>query len=424
MSTRAYIVLANGQVFEGKSFGASGCVTGEVVFTTGMTGYLEALTDPSFHGQIILQTFPLSGNYGIIAEDAESGRPHAVGYVVREWCEHPSNFRCGRTIDEYLKRHGIVGVCDVNTRALTKIIREHGVMNARIVSFCGDAEKDAQAALELHSIMHDIVQNPGFVAHAGRIRLLEELASFCIERPVPAVTGSASVVERSAEEVFAEAARYRAVPVAEDGRKLYDMEEAAKNGRGKKVVLWDFGAKAGIRRELLKRGLDVATVPASATCEEILALEPDGVVLSSGPGDPADNPEIIGELRDLSESGLPVFGICLGHMLLALARGAESQKMKYGHRGENQPVKDTATGRVYITSQSHGYAILPESLPEGAELSFVNVNDGTCEGIKYTDFPGFSVQFHPEASGGPLDTCFLFDRFVGLVNAVRELREE
>lgn len=403
MKAKAYIVLANGQVFEGKSFGATGCVTGEVVFTTGMTGYLEALTDPSFYGQIILQTFPLIGNYGIIPEDAESDRPHAVGYVVRQWCEHPSNFRCEGTIDEYLRQHGIIGVYDVDTRALAKVIREHGVMNARIVSFSGNAEKDAQAAVELHAIMHDIVQNPGFVAHAGRIRLLEELESFHTDKPILSVTGSASAVMSN---------------------KANGLDEFVQAEKSKKVVLWDFGTKASIHRQLLKRGLEVVVVPATATCEQIIDLEPDGVVLSSGPGDPAENPQIINEIRDLSDSGLPIFGICLGHMLLALARGAKTQKMKYGHRGENQPVKDVATGRVYITSQSHGYAVLPETLPEDAELSFVNVNDGTCEGIKYSDFPGFSVQFHPEAAGGPLDTEFLFDRFVDLVNAVKELREE
>ena len=420
MSNKAYIVLANGQVFEGKSFGATGCITGEVVFTTGMTGYLEALTDPSFYGQIILQTFPLIGNYGIIPEDAESGKTHPLGYIVREWCPHPSNFRCKGTIDDYLKENGIVGVYDVDTRALTKIIREHGVMNARIVSFCGDAEKDAKAAMELHAIMHDIVENPGFVAHAERIRLLEDLKSFKLEGEVEAVTGSAASIEQTAEEVFAESAEYKAVPVTETGLKINDMEEATKNGRGKKVVLWDFGAKANIRRELLKRGLEVVTVPANTTCEQIVELCPDGVMLSSGPGDPESNPQIISELSKLCKTGLPVFAIGLGHMLLALAFGAKSEKMKYGHRGENQPVKDVATGRVYIASQNHGYAILPESLPKGSELSFVNVNDGTCEGIKYTEFPGFSVQFHPEASGGPLDTNFIFDRFVDLINSVKQ----
>ena len=189
-----------------------------------------------------------------------------------------------------------------------------------------------------------------------------------------------------------------------------------KDGKGKKVVLWDFGAKANIRRELLKRGLEVVTLPCTASAEEILALNPDGLMLSNGPGDPQDNVQIIAELKKILATGLPVFGICLGHQILALAKGALTEKLKYGHRGANQPVKDLSTGRVYITSQNHGYAVKNDSLPSGAQLSFVNTNDGTCEGITYTDIPAFSVQFHPEACSGPLDTSFLFDNFVKLIN--------
>jgi len=419
MNTKAYIVLANGQVFEGKSFGATGCITGEVVFTTSMTGYLEALTDPSFYGQIILQTFPLLGNYGVIPADFESSKTHAVGYIVREWCQNPSNFRSSGSIDEFFKERGIVGVYDVDTRALTKIIREHGVMNARIVAFSGEPEKDIQAADELRSIMHDIIDNPGFVAHASRIRLLEEINNFKLEGEIQAVTGSASPIEKTASQVFSESAAHRAVPVTSTGLKINNPEEAAKNGKGKKVVIWDFGAKANIRRELLKRGVEVVTVPANTSCDEILALNPDGVILSSGPGDPSSNPDIIAEIKKLIQNYIPIMGICLGHLLLALAAGAKTEKMKYGHRGENQPVKELDTGRVYIASQSHGYAVDIDSLPISAEVSFVNVNDNTCEGINYTDFPGFSVQFHPEAAGGPLDTNFIFDRFIDLINSVR-----
>ena len=415
MDTKAYIVLANGQVFEGKSFGAAGCVTGEVVFTTGMTGYLETLTDPSYYGQIVLQTFPLIGNYGVIPADYESGKLHLTGYIVRNWCEFPSNFRCGGTLDALLKEQGVIGVYDVDTRALTKIIRESGVMNARLITFSGDPEQDVQAADEIR----DLQIRAGLVAHAGRIRLMEEIRDFKVENAVASVSGSAAAVDKTAARVFADSAAYRAVPVTADGLKINNPEEAALEGKGKKVVLWDFGAKANIRRELLKRGVDVVTVSSAATCDEILAQNPDGVMLSNGPGDPMDNPQIIEEIRKLSETGTPLFGICLGHQLLALARGAQTEKLKYGHRGENQPVKDMDSGRVYITSQNHGYAVVSGSLPDDAELSFVNVNDGTCEGITYTDFPGFSVQFHPEASGGPLDTGFLFDRFIGLINSVR-----
>ncbi|AEE15696.1 carbamoyl phosphate synthase small subunit [Treponema brennaborense] len=416
MNTKAYIVLASGQVFEGKSFGACGCITGEAVFTTGMTGYLETLTDPSYYGQIVMQTFPLIGNYGEIPADFESAAPHVRGYIVRNWCEVPSNFRCAGTLDAFLKKHGIIGIYDVDTRALTKIIRESGVMNARLIAFSGDSARDVQAAEEAFAVC----AHSGLAAKAAKTRLLEEIKSFKIENAVASVTGSAAGVEKSADRVFAESAAYRAVPVTAEGLKMNDPFEAARAGKNadgsaRRVVLWDFGAKANIRRELLKRGVEVVTVPSGASCADILALDPDGVMLSNGPGDPAENTVIIEELHKLTESGVPLFGICLGHQLLALARGAKTEKLKYGHRGANQPVKEVSSGRVYISSQNHGYAVVSDSLPAGAELSFINTNDGTCEGVSYTDFPGFSVQFHPEASGGPLDTGFLFDRFIALI---------
>jgi len=230
------------------------------------------------------------------------------------------------------------------------------------------------------------------------------------------VTCSAVKIEEPADVVFAESALYRAVPVRSDGTKVNDPAVAMKDGKGKRVVLWDFGAKANIRRELLKRGLEVITVPSTTTAAEILAKNPNGIMLSNGPGDPQENVKIIAELKKLCKSGVPLFGICLGHQILALANGADTMKLKYGHRGANQPVKQLSTGRVYISSQNHGYAVKNESLPRGAMLSFVNTNDGTCEGITYTNIPAFSVQFHPEAASGPLDTNFLFDEFVRLIN--------
>lgn len=355
MQQKVYIVLENGQVFAGKSFGAAGEAIGEIVFTTGMTGYLETLTDPSYYGQIVVQTFPLIGNYGIIPSDFESSSLHLKAYIVREWCQVPSNFRCEGELDTFLQKNNIVGVYGIDTRELTKIIREVGVMNAKITATLDD-----------------------------RDTMLAEIKNYKIVDAVKTVSS-----------------REISVTKGEPG--------------GYKVVLWDFGFKENIRRELNKRGCEVITVPANTTAEQILNLKPDGVMLSNGPGDPADNKEIIEELSKLSKSGVPIFGICLGHQLLALAQGAKTAKLKYGHRGANQPVKDLKTGRVYITSQNHGYAVEADSLPETARLSLLNANDGTCEGIKYLNMPAFSTQFHPEASAGPLDTGFLFDQFIDLI---------
>lgn len=407
MSTKACLVLANGLVFDGKSFGASGCVIGEAVFTTGMNGYLETLTDPSYFGQIVTQTFPLIGNYGIITPDFESSKIHVRGYIVRSWCEEPSNFRCEGEIDAWLKKQNVIGLYDIDTRALTKVLREAGVMNGMIIAGDSEEAKKNFAALE---------------DEAEKAKLLEQIKAYKIEKAVETVSCDAVKIEKDAQSVFAESAKYRAVPVRADGTKENDPEAAMKDGKGKKVVLWDFGAKANIRRELLKRGLEVVTMPCTATAAQILAENPDGVMLSNGPGDPSDNVTIIAEIKKLLERDLPIFGICLGHQLLALAKGAKTSKLKYGHRGANQPVKYLKTGRVYISSQNHGYAVENDTLPKGAVLSFVNTNDGTCEGVTYTDTPSFSVQFHPEASSGPLDTSFLFDEFVKLINDHSYLR--
>ncbi|MCI8360132.1 MAG: glutamine-hydrolyzing carbamoyl-phosphate synthase small subunit [Clostridiales bacterium] len=353
---KIYLTLENGRVFEGYAFGAAGEATGEIVFTTGMTGYLETLTDPSYCGQIVVQTFPLIGNYGVIPDDFESPRPRLAAYVVREYCEDPSNFRCQGTLDAYLKKEGVTGLWGVDTRELTRIIRERGVMNAKIT------------------------RTPPEVETVRR-----ELADFAVRGAVEAVS-------------------------------IREEERYAPTEVKRRVALWDFGAKHNIRRELVNRGCEVVCLPQSVSAEAIAAYAPDGVMLSNGPGDPAENAGVIEELRRLCEKKIPTFGICLGHQLLALSQGGKTGKLKYGHRGANQPVKDRQTGRVYVTSQNHGYAVLPESLPDTAQMRFVNANDGTCEGIDYTDMPAFSVQFHPEASGGPRDTMFLFDRFIELMD--------
>ena len=349
---KVYLTLQNGKVFEGKRFGARGDVLGELVFTTGMTGYIETLTDPSYYGQIVIQTFPLIGNYGMILSDRESKKPYLSAYIVREYCKEPSNFRCEDTLEEYLIKNNIPGVYGIDTRELTKTVREAGVMNAVIST-----------------------------------------------RPVADVAAIGKYVIRDA------------VKNCTCSKRIDYKAERAK----RKVVLWDFGAKENIARELVKRGCNVVRVPSWYTAEEILALNPDGLMLTNGPGDPAENTEIIKNIAKLAGK-LPIFGICLGHQLFALAMGGKTKKMKYGHRGANQPVKELATGTVYISSQNHGYEVLADSIKNVGTLSFVNANDNTCEGVEYPELNAFTVQFHPEACAGPLDARDLFDRFMKMMD--------
>lgn len=352
---QAYLILQNGAIFPATRFGKDGTITAELVFTTGMEGYLETLTDPSYHGQIVVQTFPLIGNYGVISEDFESTAPALSAYVVRDICQLPSNFRSECTLSAYLEEQGVIGLCNLDTRQLTKIIREYGVMNAAIVD---EIPKDMEA-------------------------FAKNLADAALSSSIEQVTCKEAYV---------------------------------KNPDGKNhVVLWDFGYKKNMGDELIKRDCKLTVVPAHTTAEEILKLNPDGILLSNGPGDPSNNKSVIENIGKVSQSNIPIFGICLGHQMLALAKGATSTKLKYGHRGANQPVRYTPTGRLYITTQNHGYAIESETLPASSVLSFTHVNDDTCEGVEYTDIPAFSVQFHPEACGGPKDTNFLFDQFMSLM---------
>jgi carbamoyl-phosphate synthase small subunit len=352
---KGYLLLENGQIFEGKTFGAMKEASGELVFTTNMTGYLETLTDPSYYGQMVVQTFPMIGNYGVIPEDFESKGPRLSAYIVREWCKAPNNFRCQGTLDDFLRIASIPGLYDLDTRALTKIIRQKGVMNAML--------------------LHEKPSNIGILVQSMKTWTAPSVEDVTC----------AAVEKESPEEI-----KFR-------------------------VVLMDFGAKGSIGKNLAARGCEVITVPSYATAEEVMAYEPDGLMLSNGPGDPADNTGIIGELMKLCEKRIPIFGICLGHQLLALARGGLTEKLKYGHRGGNQPVKDLQTGKMYMSSQNHGYAVSVSHLPKGSRMRFENGNDFTCEGIDYLDIPAFSVQFHPEAACGPLDTRFLFDRFLWLM---------
>ena len=349
---KAYLVLENGTVFEGRAFGADvSCAIGELVFTTGVVGYLETLTDPSYAGQIITQTYPLIGNYGVIPEDFE-GETTARGYVVREWCDAPSNFRSQGNINDFLRERGIPGICGIDTRRLTRILREEGVMNAAI---CREMPAD-----------------------------LASIRSYAVSGEVAACSGKTPSVHP-----------------AEGGTKY-------------RVALMDYGAKHNIVRELCRRGCEVTVLPYDTPAEEILAAKPDGLMLSNGPGDPAENTYCIEQIRQLIGK-LPIFGICLGHQLLALAMGGRTTKLKYGHRGANQPVTDLCGTHTYITSQNHGYAVVSESVAGVGRVIFENANDHTCEGVEYPDHRCFSVQFHPEACSGPLDTEFLFDRFISMM---------
>lgn len=348
---KAYLVLSNGMVFEGQAIGAVGESIGELVFTTGMVGYMETLTDPSYAGQIIMQTFPLIGNYGVIPEDFEGGC-FARGYVVRELAEQPSNFRSQYELDKFLKDRGVCGICGVDTRQITRIIREEGVMNAGIFY-----EPPAD---------------------------LEEIQSY-------SCAGAVAQVSHREKRIF---------PAL--GQEKFT------------VALIDYGAKQNIIRSLCAKGCKVISLPFDVTAEEVLSLGVDGVMLSNGPGDPKENVHAIAQIKKLLGK-VPIFGICLGHQLTALALGGDTVKLKYGHRGANQPVKRLSDGRCFISSQNHGYAVVSESMEGKGVLSYVNANDFSCEGMDYPDLNCFTVQFHPEAACGPRDTGFLFDRFTAMM---------
>ena len=348
---KANLVLSNGMVFEGQAIGAVGESIGELVFTTGMVGYMETLTDPSYAGQIIMQTFPLIGNYGVIPEDFE-GDCFARGYVVRELAEQPSNFRSQYELDRFLKERGVCGICGVDTRQITRIIREEGVMNAGI-----------------------------FYELPAELRGIQSYSC----------AGAVALVSHREKRVF-----------PAQGQEKFT------------VALIDYGAKQNIIRCLCARGCKVISLPFDVTAEEVLSLGVDGVMLSNGPGDPKENVRAIAEIKKLLGK-LPVFGICLGHQLTALALGGDTVKLKYGHRGANQPVKRLSDGRCFITSQNHGYAVVSESMKGKGVLSYINANDFSCEGLDYPELGCFTVQFHPEAAGGPRDTGFLFDRFISMM---------
>lgn len=352
---KAFLILEDGTVFQGTGIGSTREVISEIVFNTSMTGYLEVLTDPSYAGQAVTMTYPLIGNYGICHDDMESLKAWPDGFIVRELSRIPSNFRSDDTIEKFLKNNDIPGISGIDTRALTKLLREKGTMNGMITT------------------------NENY----NLDEILPKIKAYSVRGVVRKVTCS----------------------------QKYVLE-----GTGPKVALMDFGAKKNIARSLNRRGCQVTVYPAYTSAEEILNTHPDGIMLSNGPGDPKECVEIIQELKKLYASDVPIFAICLGHQLMALATGADTHRLKYGHRGANHPVKDLLTGRVYISSQNHGYVVDEDTLdPDVAQSAFINVNDKTNEGLSYVGKNIFTVQFHPEACAGPQDTAYLFDRFIEMM---------
>lgn len=362
---KAFLILEDGTTFTGTSIGSEREIISEIVFNTSMTGYLEVLTDPSYAGQAVVMTYPLIGNYGVCYQDMESTKAWPDGYIVREIARRPSNFRSEDSIETFLKNNDIPGIAGVDTRALTKILREKGTMNGMITT---------NSDYDLEEVKQRI----------GQYKVTKVVEKVSCEQPSTYHPG--------------------------------DLGTDQENVNGYHVALMDFGSKNNILKSLLKRGCKVTVYPALTSADEIIAANPDGIMLSNGPGDPAECTSIIKEIKTLFDTEIPIFAICLGHQLLALANGAKTFKMKYGHRGANHPVKDLSTGRVYISSQNHGYVVDADSMDEMvAEKSFINVNDGSVEGLHYLNKNVFTVQFHPEACAGPQDTEFLFDRFIHMM---------
>ncbi|MBI4061673.1 MAG: glutamine-hydrolyzing carbamoyl-phosphate synthase small subunit [Elusimicrobia bacterium] len=367
MNDKAWLALEDGTVCSGRSCGAAGEAGGEFVFNTAMTGYQEVLTDPSYAGQCVVMTYPLIGNYGITAGDDESARPRLSGFVVREMCKTPSNHESIQTAGDFLRKHGVVAIEEVDTRALTLKLRDQGALRG-IISTSDDDKK----------------------------RLIAKA------RALPSMAG-----------------RNLALAVTCEGPYSWD-EGFVENERPLRVVVMDFGVKRGILRRLAAMGCRVTVVPAATTAAEIFRLKPDGVLLSNGPGDPEPVADAIETIKHLLVERMPLFGICLGHQLLGLALGGKTYKLKFGHHGSNHPVKDLETGRIEITSQNHGFCVDLKTLPSAVKTTHVNLNDGTSEGMAHSELPAFSVQYHPEASAGPHDSRYLFERFRKLMRIRQE----
>ena len=360
LAKKAILVLEDGRTFHGASFGADGDAFGEMVFNTSMSGYQEILTDPSYAGQIVCMTYPLIGNYGTNAEDVESRRPWVEGFVVREASRIASNFRSTQSLQDYLKQNNIVGIEHIDTRAVVRHIRDKGAMRAGISTVDTDA----------NTLLEKVLSQPEMQNR--------ELAS--------AVTVKAN----------------------------YDYPAAGEQKYH--IVAYDFGVKTNSLREFAKFGCRVTVVPTAATADEVLALKPDGIFLSNGPGDPASMTSVVEEIKKLTASQTPIFGICLGHQLLGEAFGGSTYKLKFGHRGGNQPIKDLTTGKIEITAHNHGFAVDANSLPADVEVTHVNLNDQTVAGLRHKTLPVFSVQYHPESAPGPHDSEYLFERFIDLMS--------
>lgn len=390
---KAFLILEDGTVFTGKHIGAQKEIISEIVFNTSMAGYLEVLTDPSYAGQAVCMTYPLIGNYGICRDDMESKKPWPDGFIVRELSRIPSNFRCNMTIQEFLAENGVPGIAGIDTRALTKILREKGTMNGMITT---------NEAYDLNEI-------------------LPKLKAYTTGKVVEIVTCKDKYELKGVKDIaengpISGSSHFDAKAYAGNVPEKKPSMVRSINGQGLKVALLDFGAKDNIAKSLAARGCDVTVYPALTKAEEIIAAKPDGIMLSNGPGDPKECVSVIAEIKKLYDTDIPIFAICLGHQLMALATGADTFKIKYGHRGGNHPVKDLSSGRVYISSQNHGYVVDMDKLdPQVAVPAFVNVNDGTNEGLAYTGKNIFTVQFHPEACPGPQDSGYLFDRFIEMM---------
>ena len=390
---KAFLILEDGTVFTGIHTGFEREVVSEIVFNTSMAGYPEVLTDPSYAGQAVCMTYPLIGNYGVCRQDMESKRAWPDGLIVRELSRLASNFRSDMTIQEFLMEQKIPGIAGIDTRALVRLLREKGTMNGMITT---------DESFDLAEV-------------------LPRLKGYTTGRVVERVTCSQKYDMKGAKALsengpLSGSARFSSEDYAAGRREKSPCLVRRLDGAGMTVALLDFGAKDNIARSLVQRGCDVRVYPAFTKAREIIADGPDGIMLSNGPGDPKECGEIIAQIRELYETDIPIFAICLGHQLMALATGADTHKMKYGHRGGNHPVKDLKTGRVYISSQNHGYVVDTRNLsPALATPAFVNVNDGTNEGLSYTGKRIFTVQFHPEACPGPQDSGYLFDRFIEMM---------
>lgn len=345
---KMYIVLEDGHVFEGKGYGATGQTVGELVFTTGVVGYIETLTDAAYYGQIVMQTFPLIGNYGIINEDTMGAKPVVKGYVAREICDMPSNFRCDGDLENYLKENGIIAICDVDTREITKLIRENGVMNACITAAPENVNLDALKSYKINNAVKNVVS---------------------------------------------------------DKKGYFEAEEKKYS-----VAMLDCGATANAIEMLTEKGCSVTVFPYNTSADEILSLDIDGIVISNGPGDPAENTEVIEEIKKLMNKK-PMFGFGLGHQLMAIAKGGQTSKMKFGHRGGSVPVRNMTDGKVFATHQNHGYVVT--NVPVDAKVAFSNVSDGSCEGLEYVN--AFSVQFTPDCFSATVDTDIIYDKFISIM---------